>query len=288
MGVRCPSCSVLLPPGADTCPNCRERLGPRRAAAKAVVEREEANILYEILKSFPRDGEDARELRRILERSASEPSSSLVDLSDPLRKVVRNLGEKLQLVEGILRQTRERLILLEGREGEAATREREVLSMQIRDLSREREELLDMRWGIEEIERIYRKLLLLQGVELKRRDRRFRHELESLKRDMMETEASGGTGGEDRSRVVANAEAVATARRTDDEIRALREASEELRRRVASLEDERREGAEEMARVLKALDDLLEELPGSVIKRFAASEDFRRYDKAFRKYVEGG
>ncbi len=284
-GAKCLACNVLLPPGMRRCLECGNPVEGIPDTTKVEVEKEEAKILYDILRSFPVEDDDGSELQTILRRS-HEKGSSLMDLSEPLRRVALKGGEKLQVVERILRQAEDRLGEIEGRMDEVSIREREALQAQVRELAKEKEELLEMRWGMAEIERVYRNLLLLQGMELERRERWFRERMASLKGGILEGGVPPVNEEEARELLEDIQSLEAQLRERDEKLRGLRKEAEALREAAEDGGDEPAERDEDLAAVLRVLDELLEKLPDKEIKKFAKSKDFPRYEKVLAKYVE--
>ena len=64
---------------------------------------------------------------------------------------------------------------------------------------------------------------------------------------------------------------------------------EMLQFKISHMEEERKtmsSNREELARTLKMLDDLLEELPENTIEEFARSDKFKLYNKVMDEYLD--
>ncbi len=346
-GSQCPQCGRAVEAAATTCPICGTAL-----AARGRSPTREHDLLKEMLEFRRQALEEAKRLGVTPSAMPEETDASLLaeleslwKLSEPFEQVVSSRRKRLEQMDRLIAAARRRIRELENATSPAEVREREELKKQLAQIIAERDEILKIEFGINEMERIYRNIITIQQKELRGKEDALKARLEGFRKELQMRDAERVELAE-RERALAERERALEARLAELQARertlaagqrpenaspedtreqraaGQKEAQEgvlqlrrtegeaglfptdpnvrDLRMRLNELEENLEKTAEERARidrdltemkaaqdevreVLKVLDDLLGQLSDNMIREFARSDGYRKYERLLER-----
>lgn len=188
----CSDCTADVPPGAPSCPKCGEGFSgevealvcercrffaPRNAsecvncgarfpeAAQAIEEQFLAHLKEQapIAPSTPAGS-------TIVITDAVQGEALLAELNEPVQRLLAGPRRRLEAMDSLVARARKRISALEASQHPTEARERDELKRQVEELLGEREDLLKIEQGIQEMARVYRGAIQAQEQQLHERE----------------------------------------------------------------------------------------------------------------------
>ncbi|RLF48821.1 MAG: hypothetical protein DRN20_03725 [Thermoplasmata archaeon] len=276
---QCPNCGSIIPTNATKCPNCG------------------VEFAEEIVKKTEKVEEEEKKRKEVVvgEKKIIELPSSAEEAINELRKLV---GEIKKVIEGIY--NKKKVVVRNMPVGEGDEIRREI---------KEYERIMANADYLEDLlGRVYVKEEKKGGIkgvsveEWLKAHKEIQKELLALREGKFSEVVEGSMKSEDIKEIVKRKVDELTKKeeelkkreeeikKKEEELRKIEEEKEMLERKKKDIERrmaelrKTEEEEEEVRKVLKILDDLLEQLPEEVIDKFALSDDFKLYEKVLDRY----
>ena len=258
----CSDCAAEVPPGAPTCPSCREtfvgEVEALRCSRCTFLAPQNATECVNCGAKFtpPMDAIEEQFLAQLKEQrpepppSAAAPAPSqtivitdpvqgealLAKLNEPVQRLLAGPKRRLEAMDALVARARKRIRVLESSQNPIEAREREELKRQVEELLGEREDIVKIEQGIHEMARVYWGIVEMQEQQLRERETAFNGRLEELRRELERRE-------EERKRVEEREHDVD---RREDEFRLILDHLHRREREVLEREDQLRRKIQEI------------------------------------------
>lgn len=170
----CERCRFFAPRNATECVNCGVRFG---GATDAIEEQ----FLAHLKEQAPVPPTSSPGQQTIVITDPVQGEALLSKLNEPVRRLLAGPRRRLEAMDSLVARARKRISVLESSQHPIETREREELKRQVGELLGEREDLLKIEQGIQEMARVYRGIVQMQEQQLRDRESALDTRVEELR-----------------------------------------------------------------------------------------------------------